>query len=106
MFTRQQRRTKGQMVGRAVIGMARRAKHVCARCGAEFPSKSECWFHMDNFCGKPAHEIKAEPRGDQPDNPPRIEAPCQKCGEPSHQLFAAGPGLICATCKAKEKGNQ
>ena len=40
------------------------------------------------------------------DDPPRVQCECQKCGQPAEHLFAAGPGLICATCKSQQKGNQ
>jgi hypothetical protein len=28
----------------------RRNVHICARCLAEFKTKGECWWHMDNVC--------------------------------------------------------
>jgi len=36
-------------------------------------------------------------------DPPRVQVACQKCGQPSEQLFAAGPGLICAGCKQEKE---
>lgn len=99
MFTRQQRRTKGQMVGRSAIGMARRA--------ADDARRDQISSHSAKRITRQVADGRASvPSSALCEDPPRIEVACQKCGNPSHQLFVSGPGLICATCKAKEKGNQ
>lgn len=28
----------------------RKMVHKCAKCGAEFKTKQDCWFHIDNEC--------------------------------------------------------